>query len=276
MEGNERKEHSGGGGGVVHRHSDIYNIFILGMTVFSLLVTIGLFIFPSHLTILRIIDFLVCMVFLVDFLISLWRAPQRGDFFFRRRGWMDLLGAIPIVRDMRWVALFRLARLNRFVRIIRHLRGREPEQVLAETRQNPEKAAVFTMLIVAFVMITISSFLILVFENRAPGASIKSGEDAIWWSFVTIATVGYGDYVPVTILGRVLAVVLMIFGISIFAILTSFVRTTIVHLQGESSQLLDENDIGAMIREETALIRAELAELKAALKAAEKGEENKE
>jgi voltage-gated potassium channel len=52
-------------------------------------------------------------------------------------------------------------------------------------------------------------------ERHAPGANIKSFGDALWWAAVTMATVGYGDYYPVTVPGRLLAVVLMIGGVAV-------------------------------------------------------------
>jgi len=74
--------------------------------------------------------------------------------------------------------------------------------------------------------------------------------------------VGYGDDVPVTYLGRMLTVVLMTFGISIFAILTSFIASRVVGLRDE------HEDIITTIKEENALIRAELAEVKELLQQA--------
>ena len=53
------------------------------------------------------------------------------------------------------------------------------------------------------------------------GASINSFADALWWSFVTITTVGYGDMVPVTLVGRAVAVVLMLGGIAFFSGMTA-------------------------------------------------------
>ena len=52
-------------------------------------------------------------------------------------------------------------------------------------------------------------------ERNAPGANILTFGNAVWWACVTIATVGYGDYVPVTPLGRILAIVLMAGGLVI-------------------------------------------------------------
>jgi voltage-gated potassium channel len=80
--------------------------------------------------------------------------------------------------------------------------------------------------------------------------------EALWWAMVTITSVGYGDYVPVTFWGRVLAMVLMIFGIGIFAVLTGFVAAKVVKLQK------GPEDIIAIVQEENAAIRAELAALK--------------
>jgi voltage-gated potassium channel len=112
------------------------------------------------------------------------------------------------------------------------------------------------MAIAAFMLVTVASLIILRFERGAAGANITSGADAFWWAVVTITTVGYGDYVPVTFFGRILAMVLMTFGIGIFAVLTSFVASRLVALQD------DQEDIVATVREENAAIRAELAEIK--------------
>ncbi|MFM6966740.1 MAG: potassium channel family protein, partial [Rhodoluna sp.] len=55
-------------------------------------------------------------------------------------------------------------------------------------------------------------------EHKAPGANITQFGDAIWWAFVTIGTIGYGDYYPVTVEGRVIAVLLMIAGLAFVSI----------------------------------------------------------
>jgi voltage-gated potassium channel len=62
-------------------------------------------------------------------------------------------------------------------------------------------------------------------EHKAPGANITNFGDAIWWAFVTIGTIGYGDYYPVTVEGRVIAVLLMIAGLAFVSIITVSVAT---------------------------------------------------
>ena len=62
-------------------------------------------------------------------------------------------------------------------------------------------------------------------EHLAPGANIKQFGDAAWWAFVTLATVGYGDYYPVTFEGRMIAVFLMIAGLAFVSVITVSVAT---------------------------------------------------
>lgn len=66
------------------------------------------------------------------------------------------------------------------------------------------------------------SISILQFET-APESNIKTAEDAIWWAFVTITTVGYGDRYPVTTEGRIIAAFLMITGVALFGTFTGFI-----------------------------------------------------
>jgi voltage-gated potassium channel len=73
----------------------------------------------------------------------------------------------------------------------------------------------------------------LAVERGDPDASIRSFGEAIWWAFVTVATVGYGDYTPVTPLGRLLAIVLMAGGLVIIgtasALIVSYLGERIRH-----------------------------------------------
>ena len=62
-------------------------------------------------------------------------------------------------------------------------------------------------------------------EPQAPNSNIKDAEDALWWSFVTITTVGYGDRFPVTTEGRLVGAVLMICGVGLFGTFTGFIAS---------------------------------------------------
>lgn len=77
------------------------------------------------------------------------------------------------------------------------------------------------------IFVYVASTLVWLVEHQAPGANILSFGDAIWWGFSTIATVGYGDYTPVTVPGRAIAVGLMLGGIIIVGIVTATVMSAL-------------------------------------------------
>jgi voltage-gated potassium channel len=76
-------------------------------------------------------------------------------------------------------------------------------------------------LFIVIIVFQTASVLILIFESTSSDANILTSGDALWWSFVTVATVGYGDKVPITTGGRLTALFLMLVGIAMFGILTS-------------------------------------------------------
>jgi voltage-gated potassium channel len=81
--------------------------------------------------------------------------------------------------------------------------------------------------IIAVLMLLFSTISILQFE-KAPNSNIKTAEDAIWWSYATITTVGYGDKYPVTTEGRIVAMILMTVGVGLFGTFTAFVSSWFV------------------------------------------------
>ena len=73
----------------------------------------------------------------------------------------------------------------------------------------------------ALLMIIIMGAAILDIERSAPGANIHTPMDALWWGLVTITTIGYGDKFPVTTEGRLVAGVLIIFGVAMISTITA-------------------------------------------------------
>jgi voltage-gated potassium channel len=73
----------------------------------------------------------------------------------------------------------------------------------------------------AVLMIIIMGAAVLDIERGEPGSNIKTPMDALWWGLVTITTIGYGDKFPVTIEGRLIAGVLIIFGVAMISAITA-------------------------------------------------------
>jgi voltage-gated potassium channel len=96
----------------------------------------------------------------------------------------------------------------------------------------------------ASLLVFVASLAVLDAERTAPGSSITTFGDAVWWAFVTITTVGYGDVIPVTALGRLIAVGLMIGGIALLGVVTATLASWIVERVEEH----DEDRDAAQVR----------------------------
>ena len=98
------------------------------------------------------------------------------------------------------------------------------------------------MSVIAVLFATIAVFEL---EHGVPGANIRSAGDALWWAFATITTIGYGDHYPVTGGGRIVAVVLVVFGLSFFGTFTAYVASFFL----EKTQLKEESEIHRLLSE---------------------------
>lgn len=157
--------------------SDAYSIFILVLTVLSLVIMTALVLPLSESTVqlLTVYDNVICVVFLIDFLLNLSRSRPRSDYFIRGRGWLDLLGSIPSFGFFRYTALLRLARLSRLARIVRFLRGKNKRQLFQDVVKNRGQYAAFITVLLAFLVLALSSVLVLEFESKSPSANITTG-----------------------------------------------------------------------------------------------------
>ncbi len=251
------------------QHGNAYNIFILVLTIFSLII-MGLLILPldsDTLELLRVYDNIICVVFLIDFALNLRQARSKSDYFFRRRGWLDLIGSIPSLGILRFTALFRLARLSRLARIMRLLRGQQKKELIEDVVHNRGQYALFITVLSAVIVMTVSSVLVLQFESRGEG-NIQTGGDALWWALVTITTVGYGDFFPITALGRMTGAMVMIAGVGIIGALASILASLLVPSAEETAaaQKSQSPVVGSeTMARELAEIRQELALLRQAL-----------
>ena len=116
---------------------------------------------------------------------------------------------------------------------------------------------------------TISSVLIVQFESRSPDANITTGGDGLWWAVVTLTTVGYGDYYPVTTLGRMVGVGVMFAGVGLIGALASILAScwcrrpprTMTNRWRPPPNLPNSDPLAAL-RGELAATRAEMAQLR--------------
>ncbi len=175
-------------------------------------------------------DYLICAIFFFEFWYRLFTAENKWQYL--KWGWIDLISAIPMVDA------FRTARLVRIVRVVRIIKAyRSVQQLLTYLFHNRVKGTFASALLTAVLMLIFSAIAILKVENL-PECNIKTAEDALWWAFVTITTVGYGDKYPVTTEGRVIAAILMTVGVGLFGTFTAYISSWFV----EGNQLQNTKD----------------------------------
>jgi len=117
---------------------------------------------------------------------------------------------------------------------------------------------------ISFVLVTFGAIGILLLEQAQVGSNINNGVDALWWSFVTITTVGYGDYYPVTTGGRIIAALLMTAGVGLFGTFTGFISSWFVD-GGKESKIKQTSNVETLHTEVMAL-KQDIAELKILLR----------
>jgi voltage-gated potassium channel len=258
------------------RRGNAYNLFILVLTIVSLVVMVLLWLplRPETMDLLNGYDNVICFVFLFDFTFSLLRAPSKRGYFIEERGWLDLLGSIPTIRGAEAVGVLRLARLSRLSRITRLLRGQNKHEILDDLLRNRAQYAVLITVLLAFLVMASASIIVLNAESQSPTGNIKTGGDALWWSLVTITTVGYGDFYPTTFWGRFAAVFVMVMGVGIIGSLASIMASLLVSPtddpgDADSKQLRDEL---TETRAELATVRRQLERLDRILSSNEIGQ----
>jgi len=211
------------------------NIFIVVLSVYVL---VALFIdtffklSPELSKLLALIDDLICVVFLIDFFARFFKAESKVEFM--KWGWIDLISSIPTLAYFRVGRAFRLFRLLRILRAFRSLRD-----FASHVFRHRVQSAFGSVAIIAVLMVIFSSVAILQVEN-APNSNIRTAEDALWWSYVTITTVGYGDKYPVTTEGRIIAAVLMTVGAGLVGTFTGFAASWFVEGRLEEQEEEEE------------------------------------
>ncbi|MEU1015801.1 potassium channel family protein [Streptomyces sp. NPDC005898] len=183
-----------------------------------------------------VVEWVVWGSFAFDYLVRLLLTDHRGQFI--RTHWLDLCAVIlPMIQPLRLLRLVStLMLVGRRARMASQIR--------------------LTTYVVGSVvgLLMFGSLAVLSVERDSPDGNIKTLGDAVWWSFTTMTTVGYGDHAPTTGLGRVLAVGLMLSGIALLGVVTANIAAWFI-------ARFEKDDVEE--RRQTAAIEALTAEVRA-------------
>jgi len=179
------------------------------------------------------------IVFTVEYVARVWSAPAKRDhengetglkarirYIFSFYGLIDLIAILPFyiqaffpgldLRVLRALRLLRILKLNHYNSALDDLFGAIVE----------EKKSFLTTLYIFSVAFVLSSSLIYYAEHKVQPEDFRSIPDAMYWSIITLTTVGYGDVSPITVFGKSIAAITAIFGVVVVALLTGIVANS--------------------------------------------------
>lgn len=176
------------------------------------------------------------VAFGVDYIVKLLLAPRRARWFVRHP--LDLLMVVlPVARPLR---LLRPLTLRRVME-------RAPGTAI--------RTRVLAYVILSAILLAYTVALsVLHFEKGAPNANITTMGDSLWWAIVTITTIGYGDYYPVTVPGRWAAAALMIGGFAVLSMVTAVVSSWLVESVRAATDMRKRTDEGIGSEERARLV----------------------
>ncbi|NLS14502.1 ion transporter [Vibrio sp. SM6] len=174
---------------------------------------------------LRTIEYSLTALFTIEYLLRLYCSPKPWAYAKSFYGWIDLLAIIPsylalIFPGTSFVGVVRLLRVMRIFRVLKLVRYLKDSNILLRSLLTARRKILIFFSTVG-ILVTIIGAVIYIVEGPEHGFS--SIPISIYWAIVTITTVGYGDLVPQTGLGKAIASLAMLLGYSILAVPTGII-----------------------------------------------------
>lgn len=188
-------------------------------------------------TLLLSLEWIFTIIFTIEYFLRIYSARSRKGYIFSFFGMVDLLSILPtyiayfllgsqymlVIRGLRLLRIFRVLKMARFLG--------EAETLKHALINSVAKIVVFIGSVLTVIIIIASAMYLI----EGPEGGFHSIPLSIYWAIVTITTVGYGDIVPATDLGKALATLLMLLGYGIIAVPTGIVSAELTRAEKEKS-----------------------------------------
>ena len=238
-------------GDALSRGFDLFIVSLIALNVVALIIaTVPQL--AEYSRAFRIFELISVVIFSLEYLLRVWSCtvaecytrPITDRLRFAATGMMiiDLLAILPFyvalvmpsagVLDLRFLRAVRLMRIFRLFKLGRYSESMKVLGRVLKAKKEELAIAVF----IVFVLLILASSLMYFVENPAQPEAFPSIPAAMWWGVATLTTVGYGDVVPVTALGKALGTIVSILGIGLFALPAGILAS------GFSSEVQKGND----------------------------------
>ena len=249
------------------KYVDFFMIFLIFSSVFILIREVKSNVQPD---IKFFNDYVISIVFMVEYVVRLWLHESVTSIIivqyekditlsreFRLRhalykvlvskfthirsisSLIDLLAIVPFFHELRLLRIFILFRIFKLFRYTRSVKTFA--SVLAS-----KQFEFLTLGIFASIIVFVSSVLVYVMEAHNPLSEVRTLFDAFYWSIVTMSTVGYGDVVPVSEAGRVVAIFVILSGVAVMAFTTSLFVSAFTEKIEEIKEIKSIEDISKL------------------------------
>ncbi|MDD6211507.1 MAG: ion transporter [Bacteroidales bacterium] len=216
------------------RAGKIFDIVLLILILVSVLSTVADSIIVVHdrfRLAFKILEWFITTCFTAEYILRIYCSPQPKKYILSFYGIIDLLAIMPtylnvffkgahhltVIRLLRLLRIFRIFKLTHFVK--------ESKYLLQAIRQSIAKIVVFIFFVI--LLVTILGTIMYVVEGHV-NRGFSDIPKAIYWAIVTLTTVGYGDITPITVLGQLIAAIIMLLGYAIIAVPTGIISAEMI------------------------------------------------
>ncbi|MBU1202399.1 MAG: ion transporter [Nanoarchaeota archaeon] len=217
---------------------DVTLIFFICISVFVVILDSVNSIQVQHGTLLRSIEWFFTIIFTIEYLLRIVAVRKVRGYIFSFFGIVDIISILPsylgiLFGGMQTLLIFRVLRLLRFFRVFKMARYvSESAHLMKALKASMRKITIFI-----FVIITIDLIMgALMYIVEGPSSGFTNIPTSMYWAIVTMTTVGFGDIVPVTVFGKILASALMILGYGIIAVPTGIVTVELARHKDVTTQ----------------------------------------
>ena len=185
---------------------------------------------PFSLKILNHIELVTIIVFTIEYLLRITLSTKKLKFILSFSGLIDLFAILPFYLssgvDLRSIRIVRLLRIFRILKMFRYTDAISRYKKAFLTIRHELTLFFFTSVFLLY----ISSVGIYYFEKSAQPEIFKSVFHSFWWAVITLTTVGYGDFYPITVGGRIFTIIILFIGMGVLAVPTGLFASALTKI----------------------------------------------